>query len=149
MPEDDALRIVMQAAKRDDAAAFGKIPSAGDGKGLGINEDSRSFIFCQQTGRAPVVKIFGSASIHIKGRGIGFAGLAQDDPDKVVRAALVISGLHFRGDLVIGLGQHVFQLYLLRIVTKRFEWNDFSHAQNSVYCILSAEEITLVSERNI
>jgi hypothetical protein len=36
------------------------------------------------------------------------------------------------------LGQHILQLYLVRIVAKRFEWNDFSHFQ-LVYCILPSE----------
>src|ERR1051326_2237190 len=130
--EDNPVSVIVQAAQRDNAATLGHVARARYRKRLGIDEDSRSFIFCQKTGRAPVVKIFGSASINIKRRGIGFTGLAQNDANQVVRAALVIGGLHFRRDFVIGLGQHVFQLHLLGIVTKSLKWNDFSHAQNSV-----------------
>src|ERR1051325_8162725 len=85
------------------------------------------------------MEILRSPGVYVEVVGIGFAGLAQNDPDQIMRTALVIFCLHLGCNFVVRLGEHIFQLYLPGIVAKSFEWNDFSHAQKSVYCILSSD----------
>ena len=54
-------------------------------------------------------------------------GQPQNNADQVVRALLVVFRLHFRRNLVIRLGKHVFQLYLVRIVAERSKGENFCH----------------------
>ena len=88
------------------------------------------------------MEIFCCPGVHVEGVSISFSGLSQDDPNQIMRAPLIVLCLHFRRDLVIGLGEHVLQFHLVRIVAKRFEWNDFSHFQLGLLHSINCERIT-------
>src|SRR5258708_7331361 len=88
------------------------------------------------------MEVFRRPGVDVEGVRIGFACLPQDDTDTVMDTPLVVFRLHFRRDLVIGLGKNVLQFDLVGIVAKRFKGNDFRHCKTA-YGILSSESDNL------
>ena len=62
----------------------------------------------QHAGLDGGVEPLGGAGVDVVGFGRGLA-LAELEANQVVRAERVVSLLHFRGDLVVGLGDEAFQ----------------------------------------
>ena len=67
----------------------------------------------------PVAKERSSTSVRVIVWPIRGSPLAQNDPDQVVRAGRVVTFLHFRVNLVVGLRRNVSERNSGGIITKR------------------------------
>ena len=76
---------------------------------------------------APVCEGLGGAGVDVICLVVAFVVLAEDDADEVVGAAVVVGLLHLGGDLVVGLGDYVFQTNFLGIVAEGAEGVDLGH----------------------
>src|SRR5262249_44501560 len=84
-------------------------------------------ILRQNAGSAPIPKALGCAGVDVVAVAVAGFGFPQDDPDQVIGAAPVILLLHFRADLVIGLGDNRSQRAARRVITPRLKRKYFSH----------------------
>jgi hypothetical protein len=63
----------------------------------------------------------GSASIGIVYGGVVGLAFAENDPDEIVGACSVIAFLHFRRNLVVGLGRYVRKGDVIEVITEGTE----------------------------
>src|SRR5579864_2304675 len=117
----------MNPAKGDESATLGDIARAGDGEVLRVQVKGRLSILTQYAARAPVMKVFRGAGVNVEGVVVGFPTAAEDDAHQIVGAALVVPGLHFRSDFVVGLRDHVAQFELMRVIPKRSKGENICH----------------------
>jgi len=114
------IGVVLDAAERDKSTAF-KVLARGSLKCLGVDINRRGGVLQQDALFPPHTPERGRAGVYVFcGIVVGFA-VAQNNPDEVKRAGRVISLLHGRSDLVIGLSNHLRGGYLLLVVAKRTE----------------------------
>ena len=130
MAKDNLVSVVVQLAECDETPAFFDLVGARDAETLGIGENAGVFLLDQNGLLAPCIKVAGGACVYILASlSIKEFGQSKDNANKVVGAALVISLLHGWGDLVVGLGDHVFKTNSRWIVAPRAEWIDICHAK--------------------
>src|ERR1039458_8717179 len=104
MAKDDAGGVVFDPPQGDEGSALGYRLAAGNLETLGIAIEGRLWILPQNARLAPGLEGRGRPGIDVFGGGIRRQTLAQDDSYEVVRAGLVITCLHCRGDFVVRLG---------------------------------------------
>jgi hypothetical protein len=133
VPEDNPLAVVGEFAEGDEAAPLdhGAI-ARGNGEALGVGEDAGVLFPGEHALGAPLGEVAGGAAVDAVGLAgrvvVEELGQAEDDPDQVVRAALVVGLLHGGRDLVVGLGDDIFKPDPRGIVTERSEGIDTGHA---------------------
>src|SRR5205823_14795530 len=77
----------------------------------------------------PVAKELRRARVSVLSGMVSCLLLAQNDAHEIVRTSRVITVLHFRRDLVVGLCHYAWQGNTCRIIAKRSERFDVSHDQ--------------------
>ena len=89
-----------------------------------------SFLLDQHALLAPGAEVAGGARIDaFAPLGVKQFRQSQDDADQVEGAALVVGLLHGRRDLVVGLGDDVFQANCGGIVAPGAKWIDAGHEE--------------------
>src|ERR1035438_6236092 len=134
--EDDLFGVVMELAEGDKAAALFHDFSAGNLETLGIGEEAGVLFLDQDALIAPGAEVATGAGVDaLAAFGIEEFGQAEDDADKVVGAALVVSLLHRRGDLVVGLCHDVVQTDGGGAVTPGAKWINAGHTKGLAPCL--------------
>src|SRR5437660_2071093 len=133
VPEDHLVGVVMHLSQCNEAAPLGHVMVAGSRECLGIEVYRRFRVLFQDAACPPVMQVFGCTGIDVEPRTIGLPGAPQDDADQVMLAQFVVLVLHLRGNLVIGLRDHVPNANLVRVVTKCFEGDYLCHVREPCY----------------
>ncbi len=149
--KDYAVRVIVQPAQHREPATFRQIAGARNGERLRVEIDGRLRVLLENASRAPIVQILRRPRIDVEGIGVGFAVTAQNDPHQIVGAFFVVLALHLRRDLVVGLGDNVFQADLVWIIAKGLKGKNLCHlrkaglpgraqgaARTARFCILSS-----------
>ncbi len=96
---------------------------------LGVSKDAGVLFLGQNPHAPPIGEIARGAGINVVApRFVKEFRQAQDDADQVVQAALVVSLLHRRGNLVVGLGDDVFYAHHAWVVPQCAEGINSGHA---------------------
>src|SRR6202041_2936527 len=110
--EDDLVGVIVQLAQGDEAAPLLNRFGSGYLETLRIGEDARVFFLDQDGLFAPGAKIAGGAGVDaLATLGVEKLGQSEDDADQIEGAALVVSLLHGRRNLVVRLGDDVVEAY--------------------------------------
>ena len=110
--EDDLLGVVVQLAEGDKAAPLLQVSASRNLELLRVGEDAGILLLDQNALLTPGAEIArGSGVDAFAPLGVKEFRQAQNDADQIVRAALVVGLLHGGRDFVVGLGDHVTQLY--------------------------------------
>ncbi len=122
--------VVAHLAQPDKCAPLVNLTvSARDCKTLGVSKDARIFFLGQDPHAAPIGEIPRRAGVYVIASGfVEQLRQSQDDAHQIVETALVISLLHGGGNLVVGLGHHLFHAYHARVVTECAERINSGHA---------------------
>ena len=118
MAEYDAGGIVFDPAQGDDAAPLQFSRSARDGKALNIEVDGGLGVLQEDALAAPVPKKLRRTGVPVFARMVAGVLFAQDDAHQVLRAGSVVAILHLRRDLVVGLGDDLWNRDPGRVITK-------------------------------
>jgi hypothetical protein len=103
---------------------------SGNLEALRISEDAGGLLLGQNALLAPGAEVARRPRIDVLAAlGVKEFRQAQDDAHQVEGAALVVGLLHGRRDLVVGLGDHVFQPDGRGIVAPGAKWIDAGHAE--------------------
>ena len=130
MTEDYAVGVLVQFSQCDESAAFSLSVRARHCEALGVSKHTRSFLLHQDSLLAPGLEVAGRARIYaFSPFGIEEFRQAEDDADQVVRAALVVSLLHGRGDFVIRLCHNGVQPDSAGVISPGSEGIDVGHAE--------------------
>ncbi len=119
MAEDDAVRVVFDPAQGDDAAPLHFSGPAGRREALHIKVERGFGVLQKNALLAPVLKRPGRTGVPVLPGMVAGVLFAKDDAHQVVRAGCVVAILHLRGDLVVGLGDNLWNRYPGRVITKR------------------------------
>src|SRR5271165_3083213 len=118
MTEDYVVGVVVEFAQGNKSVALFYFAGARNVEALRVRKDAGRFLLDQDTLLAPCAEVTRRARINaFPTLGIEEFRQAEDDAHQVIRAALVISLLHRRGDLVVGLRHYVVQPDSGRIVS--------------------------------
>ena len=108
VPMHDPGVVLFDLAQGDQAAALGHLGGrAWKRKTLRVVVDGRGVVRFEHAFRAPGAQAGGSPRVDVIPLVIGGSAFAQDDAHQIVWAVGVISVLHGRGNLVVGLSYHV------------------------------------------
>ena len=126
--EDDLLGVLVELAEGNKTSPLLHNFRSGNLETLRIGEDAGVLLLGEDALLAPGGEVACGAGID------AFALFrvkefrqSEDDADQIVRAALVVSLLHGRGDLVVGLGDGVFEADRGGIVTPGAKWINAGH----------------------
>ena len=129
---DYLLGVVVEVSESDESAALAGLSGVGNGIGLGVAVEGWFGLFGEDAIFAPCVEVLGCAGVDVMGvRNVkSIVGLvfSEDDSDEVVRAGFVVPLLHGRRDLVVGLGDDIFHVDAVCVVTECAERVDTGHA---------------------
>ena len=127
MAENHAGRVVFDPAQRDDAAPLQFSGSAGHCKALHIKVERGLGILQKDALLAPVPKRLRRTGVPVLSGVVAGVLFPQDDAHQVVRAGGVVAVLHLRSDLVVGLGDDLWDRDPGRVITKRAKGFNVGH----------------------
>src|SRR6266700_908442 len=119
MAEDNVGGVILEPSQGNKAAPLGLHITSRSAKCLRIAVQRRVRILNENPVTPPVAKKGSGTSVWIVVWPVRGSPLAQNDPDQVVRAGRVVTFLHFRVNLVVGLGRNVGERNSGGIISKR------------------------------
>jgi hypothetical protein len=133
--KDDVLAVVVELAEGDESAALEHDSrGAGELEALRVGEDAGLFFADEDAACAPCGEVSRGPGVDGLLTGLGAVkelGQTKDDAHQVVRTALVVGLLHRRRDLVVGLGDDVFDADQRGVVTERAKRINTCHCLSS------------------
>jgi hypothetical protein len=120
-------RVVFDAAQSDDAAPFQFGGSTRHGKALHIKVERGLGVLHKNVLLPPVPERLRRTRVPVVSRMVAGVLFPQDDTHQVVRAGSIVAILHLRGDLVVRLGDNLWDRDPVRVITKRAKGFDEGH----------------------
>ena len=129
MAKNNSRRIILKLPQSDESPALGFSVPARNCKALRVNVNRGLRVLKKNALPPPIAKKIRRARVRALSGMVSCLLLAQNDANQVIGARRVITVLHFRRDLVVGLCHYAWQGNTCRIIAKRSERFDVSHDQ--------------------